>query len=111
MVIMVSTTHACIHPNPKNFPLYGVYICAYVGCTCCTEMTFSNYIIYTLLHRSVYNLVHCREFTRTIPRPFSLRYNSYTQSIEFINDKALVAKLVEDIKCEVDILEDALTKL
>lgn len=52
-----------------------------------------------------------REFARTIPRPFSVRYNPYTQSIEVINDKSSVASLVRDIKYEVDILEDALTKL
>ena len=53
----------------------------------------------------------CREYARTIPRPFSVRYNPYTQSIEVINDKASVANLVRDIKYEVDILEDALSKL
>ena len=59
----------------------------------------------------VHVICYFREFARTIPRPFSVRYNPYTQSIDVINDKSSVANLVRDIKYEVDILEDALTKM
>ncbi|XP_064397794.1 protein henna-like isoform X2 [Halichondria panicea] len=51
------------------------------------------------------------EFARTIPRPFSVRYNPYTQSVDIIKDKSSVQNLVSDIKYEVDILQDALRKL
>ena len=52
-----------------------------------------------------------REFAHTIPRPFSVRYNPYTQSVDIIKDKSSVQNLVSDIKYEVDILQDALRKL
>nr|CAA76184.1 phenylalanine hydroxylase [Geodia cydonium] len=51
------------------------------------------------------------EFARTIPRPFSVRYNPYTQSVDIIKDKSSVQTLVNDIRYEVDILQDALRKL
>ena len=50
------------------------------------------------------------EFAKTIPRPFSLRYNAYTQSVEVIGDSGSIQKLVDDIKYDVDTLQDALKK-
>ncbi len=52
-----------------------------------------------------------REFANSIPRPFSVRYNPYTESVEVIDDKPSVEKLVADIKYSVDILQDAMGKL
>ena len=51
-----------------------------------------------------------REFAKSIPRPFSLRYNAYTQSMEVISDSGSIQKLVDDIKYDVDTLQDALRK-
>jgi len=53
----------------------------------------------------------CREYTKSNPRPFSIRYDAYTQSVEVINDMASVQKLVDDIKYDVDTLQDALRKI
>ena len=39
-----------------------------------------------------------REFAKSIPRPFSLHYNAYTQSVEVISDSGSLQKLVDDIK-------------
>ena len=66
-------------------------------------------LVHTLIHMSF--VLIFREFARQIPRPFSVRYNPYTQSVEVINDKSTIEKLVTDIKYEVDILQDALHKL
>ena len=52
-----------------------------------------------------------REFAKTVPRPFSVRYNPYTQSVDILDDKSSIQRLVSDIKYEVDVLQDALTKL
>lgn len=54
--------------------------------------------------------VQCREFAKSIPRPFSVRYNPYTESVEVINDKPSIQKLVNDIKYTVDVLGDAMNK-
>lgn len=51
-----------------------------------------------------------REFAKSIPRPFSVRYNPYTESVEVINDKPSIQKLVSDIKYSVDVLQDAMNK-
>ena len=51
-----------------------------------------------------------REFAKSVPRPFSLRYNAYTQSVEVISDSGSIQKLVDDIKYDVDTLQDALRK-
>ncbi|CAF0880717.1 unnamed protein product [Brachionus calyciflorus] len=46
-----------------------------------------------------------------IPRPFSIRYNPYTQSVETINNKQQLVHMVRDLKNEISVLEDALKKM
>ncbi|CAH1798591.1 unnamed protein product [Owenia fusiformis] len=52
-----------------------------------------------------------RSFAETIPRPFSVRYNAYTQSVEVIDNTEQILSLSRTIKGDMAILEDALTKL
>lgn len=52
-----------------------------------------------------------REFARTIPRPFSVRYNPYTQSVEVIKDKMSLEKVLSDIRYDLDIVQDAVGKV
>ena len=52
-----------------------------------------------------------REFAKTIPRPFSVRYNPYTQSVDVLKDRDAVQRLVSDIKYEIDTLQNALPKM
>ena len=47
----------------------------------------------------------------SIPRPFSVRYNPYTESVEVIDDKSSVQKLVADIKYAVGTLQDAVDRM
>lgn len=51
------------------------------------------------------------EYALTIPKPFSLRYNPYTQTIETINNKNQLVNLVRDLKNDINILEGALKKI
>jgi phenylalanine-4-hydroxylase len=37
-------------------------------------------------------------FAMSIPRPFSIRYNPFTQSVETINNKTQLVHLVRDLK-------------
>lgn len=55
-------------------------------------------------------IIVCREFARTIPRPFSVRYNPYTQTVEVIKDKPSMEKVLNDVRYELDILQDAIGK-
>ena len=52
----------------------------------------------------------CREFARTTPRLFSVRYNPYTQSIEVVKDKQSMEKALNDVRYELDVLQDAIGK-
>ncbi|KAL3884244.1 hypothetical protein ACJMK2_030462 [Sinanodonta woodiana] len=52
-----------------------------------------------------------RAFATTIPRPFSVRYNAYTESVEVITKKDQVINLTRTIKGDLDILEQALRKI
>ncbi|GAV09930.1 hypothetical protein RvY_19400 [Ramazzottius varieornatus] len=51
------------------------------------------------------------QWAATIQRPFSVRYNPYTQSIEVLQRKSHVLTLARDIKSEVATLVDALVKM
>ncbi|KAJ7330171.1 hypothetical protein OS493_022690 [Desmophyllum pertusum] len=51
-----------------------------------------------------------RECAAKIPRPFSVRYNPYTQSVEVLDSKDQIMKLANDIRGDVCTLHDALTK-
>lgn len=50
-------------------------------------------------------------FALTIPKPFSIRYNPFTQSIETINSQNQLIIMVRELKSEINVLEDALKKI
>ncbi|KAK7107071.1 phenylalanine-4-hydroxylase-like [Littorina saxatilis] len=52
-----------------------------------------------------------RSFAATIPRPFSVRYNPYTSSIDVIDSKDDIANFARDIRGEICLLEDSLQKV
>ncbi|MPC21053.1 Protein henna [Portunus trituberculatus] len=51
------------------------------------------------------------QFASTIPRPFSVRYNPYTQTVEILDSKPQIQSLVREINCHMQVLTDALVKL
>ena len=54
--------------------------------------------------------VFFREYASTIPRPFTVRYNPYTQSVDVIESKEQVLELSRNIKCKIRIISsNALT--
>ncbi|XP_069594910.1 tryptophan 5-hydroxylase 1 [Ranitomeya imitator] len=52
-----------------------------------------------------------REFAKTIKRPFGLKYNPYTQSVEVLKDTQSITILVSELRHELDIVSDALSKM
>ncbi|XP_035217508.1 protein henna-like [Stegodyphus dumicola] len=52
-----------------------------------------------------------REFALSIPRPFTVHYNPYTQSVEILDAKPQVEELARDIHSELELLMDALKKI
>ena len=51
------------------------------------------------------------EYSLSIPRGFSVRYNPYTQSIEVLDNAYQIMTFASDIKSDMATLEDALKKL
>ncbi|ORZ38163.1 Biopterin-dependent aromatic amino acid hydroxylase-domain-containing protein [Catenaria anguillulae PL171] len=52
-----------------------------------------------------------REFAATLDRPFSVRYNPYTESIEVLDSKEKLVKYAQSIRGQMHTLMDALEKL
>ena len=50
------------------------------------------------------------EWGKSIPKPFALHYDPYTQSIEVLDDKKALEKLTKDIKYDIGVLQDAVSK-
>lgn len=56
-------------------------------------------------------LFACREFASMITRPFELRYNPYTQSVEVLDNEQLIASAVSEIKGDLSKICAALKRL
>jgi len=52
-----------------------------------------------------------REFAQSLQRPFAVRYNPYTESVEVLDNKQKVLGLTKGIRSELGILNQALEKL
>ncbi|KAG8185331.1 hypothetical protein JTE90_008234 [Oedothorax gibbosus] len=52
-----------------------------------------------------------REYALSIPRPFTVHYNAYTQNVEILDTKPQVEELAKDISSEMQLLMDALRKI
>jgi len=50
------------------------------------------------------------DFAATIPRPFGVRYDPYTQTIQLLDSKRQIQKLITNINCEIRTLIDAFNK-
>ncbi|CAL8356597.1 unnamed protein product [Lota lota] len=55
--------------------------------------------------------VKMRDFAKTIRRPFTIRYNPYTQSVDVLKDTPSINSVVEELRRELDIVGDALSRL
>ena len=52
-----------------------------------------------------------REFAATIKRPFGVRYNPYTQSVEILSNTKKILDLVSELKGDLCIVTNALSKI
>ncbi|KAG8542094.1 hypothetical protein GDO81_027472 [Engystomops pustulosus] len=52
-----------------------------------------------------------REFAKSITRPFSVYFNPYTQSIEILKDTRSIENVVQDLRCDLNTVCDALAKM
>ncbi|XP_060694433.1 tryptophan 5-hydroxylase 1 isoform X2 [Hemiscyllium ocellatum] len=52
-----------------------------------------------------------REFAKTIKRPFGVRYNPYTQTVDVLKDTKSITNVVRELRQELDIVSDALSRI
>ncbi len=52
-----------------------------------------------------------REFASTIKRPFGVRYNPYTQSVEILSNTKKIMDLVSELKGDLCVVTSALKKI
>jgi len=53
----------------------------------------------------------CREFARTIGRPFELTYDAYTQRVTVIDRPESISRAVDDLRSQLNLVSSALRKL
>ncbi|XP_059609359.1 protein henna isoform X1 [Phlebotomus argentipes] len=51
------------------------------------------------------------KYANTIPRPFGVRYNAYTQSVDILDSKPQITNLMNNINLEFSVLQNAFRKL
>lgn len=52
-----------------------------------------------------------RKYAETIPRPFAVRYNPYTSSVEILDSKPQLDNLLTDIKQDINRLQEAMGRI
>ena len=55
--------------------------------------------------------MNCRHFASQIKRPFGLRYNPYTQSVEVLTDAQKITAVVSELRGDLCIVSNALRKI
>lgn len=60
---------------------------------------------------SFYFCLFCRDFAKSITRPFSVYFNPYTQSIEILKDTRSIENVVQDLRSDLNTVCDALNKM
>lgn len=71
--------------------------------------TFQKMYFYTDSFTDAKELM--REFAKTIKRPFGVRYNPYTQSVEILSNTKKILNLVSELKGDLCIVTNALAKI
>ena len=52
-----------------------------------------------------------RAFAKTIARPFELRYDPYTQTVELLDSGVKIAHAMADLEQQVSVLSNAMRKM
>lgn len=52
-----------------------------------------------------------RKFAKTIKKPFEVRYDAVTQSLEILDDPTKVSMVLESVQVEINTLMQALLKM
>ena len=55
--------------------------------------------------------IFCRQYASRVQRPFSVRYNPYSQSVVVLDKGHKLKKAMNDIKAELTVISDAIERL
>ena len=95
----------CLSDKPKLLPLE-------LEKTACQEYTVTEFQPLYYVAESFNDAKEkVRTFAATIPRPFSVRYDPYTQRVEVLDNTQQLKILADSINSEVGILCHALQKI
>ncbi|RZF47999.1 hypothetical protein LSTR_LSTR002065 [Laodelphax striatellus] len=75
----------------------------------CIITSYQNHYYYTDSFEEATEKM--REFASTIKRPFGVRYNPYTQSVEVLSNAKKIAALVSELRGDLCIVSNALKKI
>jgi len=64
-----------------------------------------------IMMMNIVDSVRDRAYAKSIPRPFSVRYNPYTLNVEILNSKTQLENLLKNINQELMKVTDALQKM
>ncbi len=92
----------CVSDKPKHVPMDP-----FVACT--TDYPITEYQPLYFITESFKKMKQqVREFSKTLSRPFGVRYNPYTESIEVLDRYDQIVRFVHDIHGDMDQLLDSL---
>lgn len=75
----------------------------------CLITTFQDVYFYTESFEEAKE--HMRKFASTIKRPFAVRFNPYTQSVDVLDNTRCIGYIVSEVKGELCIVSDALRRV
>ncbi|OQV18194.1 Tryptophan 5-hydroxylase 1 [Hypsibius exemplaris] len=94
-----------LSPNAKKLPFDPVSTCNQE----CLITTYQDVYFYNESFEEAKEQM--REFARSIKRPFSVRYNPYTQTVEILHSPQQIASVVSELKGDLSIVTEALRKI
>lgn len=55
--------------------------------------------------------IHCRQFAKSIPRNFTVKYDPYTQTVNLLNSKKQIEGLTKKIQWDIEFLQETMKKV
>ncbi|XP_053652027.2 tryptophan 5-hydroxylase 1 [Cherax quadricarinatus] len=94
-----------VSPAAKVEPFHPDTVCSVT----CLVTTFQNQYFFTDTFEEAKEML--RDYVSRIQRPFGVRYNPYTQSVEILSNAEKIAALVSELRGDLCIVRNALQKI
>lgn len=67
-------------------------------------------MLYYFMAPMIVDKFSCSEWAKCIPKPFTLHYDPYTQSVDVLDSASSLKKLTSGIKYDMSVLAEAIAK-